>query len=69
MKMKLYIAVLFSLLCCSCGNDFLDISPSNSAGDANLINSVSDLRIATEGVYEVLTSSSYYAGYVSNFIM
>lgn len=62
MKMKLYIAVLLSLLGCSCGNDFLDISPSNSAGDANLINSVSDLRIATEGVYEVLTSSSYYAG-------
>lgn len=62
MKMNKYIAVLLAFLGVSCGNNFLNISPTTSAGDANLITSVSDLRIATEGVYEVLTSSSYYSG-------
>lgn len=62
MKTKFCIVILFSLLGYSCGNNFLNISPSTAAGDANLINSISDLSIATNGVYEGLTNSSYYSG-------
>lgn len=61
--MKKYIlytlAIIFSY---SCGSDFLNVSPTDSAGEEDLINNIVDLRTATEGAYECLTSSNYYQG-------
>jgi hypothetical protein len=61
--MKKYIITLFlTCLICSCGNDFLNVSPTTAAGDENLIKTVEDLKIATQGVYEIFTSGGYYQG-------
>lgn len=62
-KVKLLCLLFTVILISSCGNDFLDVSPSTNAGDANLINNADDLRTATNGTYETLTSSAYYQGY------
>lgn len=59
-KILLYIAGVIMLA--SCGNDFLNVSPSNSAGAGDMIKNISDLKIATRGAYETLTSSEYYQG-------
>ena len=58
-KVKLLCLLFTVILISSCGNDFLDVSPSTNAGDANLINNADDLRTATNGTYETLTSSAY----------
>lgn len=62
-KAKLLCVCVAIILINSCGNDFLDVSPSTNAGDANLINDADDLRTAANGAYETLTSSAYYQGY------
>ncbi len=59
---NIIITILLALALSSCGNKFLNVSPSTAAGEDNLINSVSDLRIATLGVYETLTAGTYYQG-------
>jgi starch-binding outer membrane protein, SusD/RagB family len=55
--------IIAAFIAVSCGNDFLNVSPSTNAGDENLIKDASDLSIATKGTYETLSSSSYYQGY------
>ena len=61
--MRKYIAIIvMSSLLYSCGNDFLNVSPTTAAGEDNLIQSVEDLKIATQGVYEILSSGVYYQG-------
>lgn len=61
MKRNIWL-ILVSFLLCSCGNDFLNVSPSTKAGDENLIKSITDLKMATIGAYETLTDGSYYQG-------
>lgn len=61
MKKKI-IYILTILVISACGNDFLNVSPSTNANEETVIQSVSDLKIATQGAYETLTSSAYYQG-------
>jgi starch-binding outer membrane protein, SusD/RagB family len=63
MQRGLLALIFVAIFSVSCGNDFLNVSPSTNAGDENLIQSASDLAIATEGAYETLSSASYYQGY------
>ncbi len=60
---RIFYIILCTFLLTSCGNNFLNITPSTSAGADNLIKSVEDLKIATFGAYETLTASNYYQGY------
>lgn len=62
--MKRYIKTLFiagiALFMASCGEDFITKEPQQSLSDETAIQSVSDAEVALTGVYDELTTISYY---------
>ena len=66
--MKNYIIKLsFALMAClctfSCGEEFLEISPSDALPLDQAINSLEDLEIALNGAYAQMQNSDYYGRY------
>lgn len=64
-KNKIIFAIIGILLLSSC-EDFLDVKPSNSADSATSIVTVSDARVAINGIMRNMTSYNYYG---RNFIL
>lgn len=60
----LFVAGVLALSLSSC-EDYLELMPSNALPSDNAINTIEDLESALNGVYDGLTSSSYYG---SDFI-
>ncbi|MDR1746962.1 MAG: RagB/SusD family nutrient uptake outer membrane protein [Tannerella sp.] len=61
-KIKFSTIILSAVICltfASC-KDFLDVLPSESVPSSQSIGNVADARIAINGVYRLMTSSSYY---------
>lgn len=64
--LKIYISAILILSIFACGEDFLDVKPSNS-GDANSsIQTPGDARVIINGLMSKLRSSAYYG---RNFLM
>lgn len=64
MKKLFYILFLF-LIITSCDEDDLSVNPTSSLGSDVAIESIVDLRMATNNVYDDMMSSTYYqSGYL-----
>ena len=65
---NIFLSALFLTGLFSCGNDFLDNSPSTSLGDNEVVESLTDLDNAANGCYNYLKATSgaydyYYTSY------
>lgn len=59
--MKKYILLLFiTLAVTSCGEDFLNLSPSSSITTEEAITTLKDVGVANEGLYALMASTYYY---------
>src|SRR5690606_32856542 len=64
--LKILLSALFLLELVSCGEDFLDVKPSNSGDASSSIQTPADARVIINGLMSKMRSSSYYG---RNFIM
>lgn len=64
--LKILLSALFLLGLVSCGEDFLDVKPSNSGDASSSIQTPADARVIINGLMSKMRSSSYYG---RNFIM
>lgn len=64
--LKTLISVLLIVAVSSCGEDFLDIKPSNSGDAGSSIQTPADAKVIMNGLMSKIRSSAYYG---RNFIM
>lgn len=63
---KIFVTVLIFLGLNACGEDFLDVKPSNSGDASSSIQTPDDARVIMNGLLSKMRSSAYYG---RNFIM
>lgn len=63
---KIYIFAVLMLGLTACGEDFLDVKPSNSGDASSSIQTPADARVIMNGLLSKMRSSAYYG---RNFIM
>ena len=63
---KIYIVAVLMLGLTACGEDFLDVKPSNSGDASSSIQTPADARVIMNGLLSKMRSSAYYG---RNFIM
>ena len=65
-KIKSVILITLFLGLYSCGDDFLDVTPSNSGDASTSIQTLADAKVMLTGIMSTMTSSNYYG---RNFII
>ncbi len=63
---NIFVTVLIFLALTACGEDFLDVKPSNSGDASSSIQTPDDARVIMNGLLSNMRSSAYYG---RNFIM
>jgi len=63
---KIYIVAVLMIGLTACGEDFLDVKPSNSGDASSSIQTPADARVIMNGLLSKMRSSAYYG---RNFIM
>lgn len=59
---KIIVLIVIVITVFACSDDNLQVSPSTKLGSDEAITSDADLRLATNGVYDQMTTSTYYGG-------
>lgn len=68
MKKNTYIILLTAIiLCCGCGNDWLDLNPSTSIESEGALTELRDFEFVLNGAYSGMQSGDYYGAQMTYF--
>ena len=66
-NIRIFLAIIaITVFGNSCTDDFLEVTPHNSATTDEALETIRDYRVAANGLYAMFKSGGYYGTYMSN---